>query len=479
MQRILSDRVVLGGTSGPLEVVPAALTVRDQYIVGIRRGSRSELEALPVEPDVEVVDVGSRMVTPAFVNAHTHLPMSAFRGLVNPAALRGNVVEQLFFQLEKHVTAQDVRAFALVGAYESLLAGVGCVWEHYYYGPALAEAFAQAGLSAVVAPTLQDLDGPGVDMLEEQVGATLDLAGDAKMAEAGVVAALGPHATDTVSSELWSRVRDLADTHELPIHVHVAQSVQEFERSLEVHGCSPIGRLHREGTLGVGPSVFLVHGLFVSHQDIALLDPARQLLVYCPFAQLQFGYPAHVDAWRRAGVPVAVGTDCGACNDRMDVQQELRLLAGGSAFATTFGASMERFMREGSRQTAQEVWKDRCRRFDAFSVFMESDALLRTTWSVPGGRHPKLPLGELREGGWANLLIWDLDHPVFWPAEDPLRTLCLSSVAGALWGMVVSGRWVGQRGNFHRSLLDSPAYTQAHTEATRRARELLERCGLA
>src|SRR5690606_37224016 len=120
--------------------------------------------------------------------------------------------------------AEDVRAFARLGAYESLLSGVTEVWDHYYFAEQVAEALVEVGLSGVVAPTLQDLSGPWAHRSLEELESTLTIAHSAKFAAAGVRAALGPHATDTVSDGLLRRVGQLALQENLWVHLHAAQT---------------------------------------------------------------------------------------------------------------------------------------------------------------------------------------------------------------------------------------------------------------
>ena len=73
--------------------------------------------------------------------------MNAMRGLGQLNRMRGNVVEDLYFQIEEAMNAQDIRAFARMGAYDALLVGVGTVWDHYYGGLELAH-----GIGDVDAP---------------------------------------------------------------------------------------------------------------------------------------------------------------------------------------------------------------------------------------------------------------------------------------------------------------------------------------
>jgi cytosine/adenosine deaminase-related metal-dependent hydrolase len=76
----------------------------------------------------------------------------------------------------------------------------------------------------------------------------------------------------------------------------------------------------------------------------------------------------------------------------------------------------------------------------------DSAALLSRVWSIPGRLHPEVTAGVLQRGALANLVVWDTDHPSFWPATDPLSALVMSDTVGAIETMVVAGRARGERG---------------------------------
>src|SRR5688572_23606306 len=87
-----------------------------------------------------VHDFGGRPVVPAFVNGHAHLGMAPLRGITSRRARAGDVVKDVFFRIEEHLTPSDVLAFTRLAGFECLLAGVAEVWDHYYYGEAIAQA---------------------------------------------------------------------------------------------------------------------------------------------------------------------------------------------------------------------------------------------------------------------------------------------------------------------------------------------------
>ena len=418
------------------------------------------------------------LLTPAFINAHTHLPMACFRGLDLQHATRDNLVEDLFFHVESHMLPEEIAAFAKLGAYESLLYGVGLVWEHYYAGLKLAEAIAATGLCAVVAPTLQDLSGPGVISLDRQLQATLDL-GSPGWAERGIWPALGPHATDTVSAELWGSIVELAERHALPIHIHVAQSLEEYERAEARHQMSPMEILEARGALSAEiPHALLAHAIFTSRSDLLKLDPERHTVAFCPFAQLIFAFPAHARRFMQAGVPIAVATDSAASNDAMNVQKELRFVAGLRTSPASSHQRYEEFFERPSAQRAALAWSERQRAHAEGERLSEEAWLLDTVWRTPGRMHPAFRAGQIAPGQLANLIAWDRRHVHLWPPRRPLRALSMGDPTQAIVNMMTLGKWIGTHHNYHASLLGSEAYAEALAEASSRFSALRRRAGL-
>lgn len=475
---LISDAVALPAPSPEdgLELVGAGVALEGDRIVEVCRGA-DRAAAAAREAGQPARRFDGCLITPAFVNAHTHLAMACFRGVSIEEATGANVVEDLFFELEARMSPGDIAAFARLGAYESLLSGVGLVWEHYYGGEALAEAIASTGLGAVVAPTLQDLEGPGASGWEAQLEATAALTGPGWSAR-GIWAALGPHATDTVSAELWARALTLARAHELPVHVHVAQSLEEVERSHARHGRSPIAQLDELGVLDAdeGPAhLTLIHAIFASRGDLTRLDPRRHTLGFCPYSQLIFGFPAAAPTWEELGLSWFVATDAAASNDSMNVQKELRYVAGLRTSAASASAEYQRFLARGGLEPARRVGQRRRALHTERAALADPQRLLARVWSIPGRMHPGVRVGQIAPGALANLAVWDLDHPSMWPGTRPLRTLAMGDTTGALYNLMCQGRWVGADGDYHRSLLHMQGYREARQEASQRLEALLAR----
>ena len=176
---IASKKVLLNSKNGSPSVRPAFFIIRNSLIIEVFSPSEvdfeNELAKVASSGKYIVHNFGTKLITPSFVNAHTHLAMSVFRGLSAEKYASNNMIEDFFYRVEKNFTPEDITAFSRMGAFECLLNGVGLVWDHYYRGEALAKGFQDVGLAAVIAPTLQDTRGPGVDLWESALDESLHI----------------------------------------------------------------------------------------------------------------------------------------------------------------------------------------------------------------------------------------------------------------------------------------------------------------
>lgn len=427
-------------------------------------------------------DVGRAPIVPGWVNAHTHLAMAPLRGITSQNARSKNVVNDVFFQIESNMTAQDVRAFTRMGAYESALCGTLFVWDHYYHGDAVAQALFDVGLSGVVAPTLQDQAGPFRHVWEEQIESTLNIAQQPHYQQRGIFSAFGPHAVDTVSDRLLEQVGGLSRKHELAVHMHCAQSYEEVA-ALSAFGDETDDPFEKLGEIFSQCPVLMAHGLYLNTQRITDLVARDWILAYCPYSQLQFGFLGPLRTWLDAGGAVALGTDCVASNDALDVQRELALLSGDEALSVSYSNERIELLSKGGLAASRSIEQLRKHQVKQ-SQMIDSDNLLASADGRAFYQHAHKSNAALQAaapifvGTLANFLVLDENHPSLFPADDLSRVLAYGSTQGAIkWG-VVSGKIVGQTAGWTQDWLNNEAYREARREAEARRKELFKRAGL-
>ncbi len=446
-----------------LEICPAAQ---------MRTRQRQQKAA---ELNQRIVEVGRRPIVPSFVNGHTHLSMAPLRGIASHAARLGNVVSDVFFQLEQHLTPEDVYAFTKLGAYESLFHGVGEVWDHYYHGKEVARALLQVGLTGKVAPTLQDISGPGVYDWESQLAATEEIATSDTFRLAGIDAALGPHASDSVSEPLMKEVASSASRLNLPVHLHLAQSIDEYR----------VGRNKSKTPLALrvlerleDSSVLMAHGLYLSEEECRQLVQAKWVLAFCPYSQLQFGFLSPLSTWVRVGGQWVLGTDCVASNDALDVQRELPLAGGFAALEVSFSAQRAKFLQDGSSVGANSLDNHRRSLLGGENLSVPS-SLLHSAWGLPLKKQSHEACGGISVGAQANLMVLLSEHPSLFPHDSLARTLAYGATSSAIDFMVVGGRIIGEKCGLQREILESEEYLDTLNEVRSRRDELFDRAQIS
>lgn len=454
---------------GKLELHPTLIEIEKHKIKKVTLWDRP-LNELPEKTS----KLQNKMLTPAFINMHTHLAMSFFRYQDISQTASGNMVKDYYFQLEKKLSPEDVRAFTRMGAYESLCFGVGTVWDHYYHGESVAQALCDVGLTGVVAPTLQDLEGPAKDVWEREWSHTESIRQSKTFKENHVHAALGPHATDTVSSQLWEKIQKMSSDENIPIHFHLAQSQDEFYKRLSMENLTPTEFLLHKGLFDTKNSLIMAHGIYLRESDLKILSQHRNShLVYCPFSQMIFEFPASVLQWEEHGLNWLIGTDTVGSNDSMNIQKELRAISGTPMQKLTFSETYKQFMAYPfKQQSLEELSSERHLLFQSTQKFRDPSFLLSKVWHQAGQRHPHLKTGSIEENYLANFIVWDLEHPTFWPSQT-LRGLCFNDSHSAIYNMLIAGKWVSEDGSFLEGLRNSPPYLEALKEAKGRLKKLM------
>jgi len=273
----------------------------------------------------ERVSLPDHALLPGLVNAHTHAAMTLMRGLGDDQPLMRWLQETIWPAETKHVSEDFVRDGTLLACFEMLRGGVTCFSDMYFYPDAAARAASQAGMRcmlgiiAIEFPTAYAADAH--DYLAKGL-ATRDAWRDHEL----VNFCIAPHAPYTVSDKTFERIRVLAEQLDLPIHIHIHETLHEIDESVARHGVRPLARLAGLGL--VGPSLIGVHAVHLNPDEIELLARHACSIVHCPSSNLKLASGiAPVAALKRAGVRVALGTDGAASNNRLDLLEEMRLAA--------------------------------------------------------------------------------------------------------------------------------------------------------
>jgi 5-methylthioadenosine/S-adenosylhomocysteine deaminase len=156
-----ADTIITGGLVVAMDggrhiYKEGAIVVTGDSIVAV--GPRSEIEAKYASQ--HTIDALGKMVLPGFINGHTHVPMTLFRGLHDDVTLTDWLYKYIFPAEAKNVTEPFVRWGTRLAAAEQIRAGVTTFADMYYFEDAVAEETKAAGMRGVLGETLIDFPAP-------------------------------------------------------------------------------------------------------------------------------------------------------------------------------------------------------------------------------------------------------------------------------------------------------------------------------
>lgn len=266
-------------------------------------------------------DCKGQWVTPGFINGHTHVAMSFMRDLAHD---KTNMIENFFFPIEKKLTEDDVYLFSFPSICAGIKSGVTSFVDHYYHINGLKNALNTFGARGFLAETLADLGGafPRRSNPEDYIQ-TEDWLKN-KSSSNLVEKILGPHAMDTVSLDYISEISELSKRYNIPLHMHLSQTQNEFTYCQKKYTKSPVQVAYEAGALN--SNSLAVHLIKVSDEDLKILKSSNCHIGLCPSSQIFYEHLAPIDKFNTLNIPGILGTDCAASHDSMDIMAELRTL---------------------------------------------------------------------------------------------------------------------------------------------------------
>jgi len=261
------------------------------------------------------LDASGGVIVPGFINAHMHYYSAFARGFPGkgPAGANfGEVLERLWWRLDKALTLDDVYYSAMACMIDCIKNGTTTVIDHHASQRAvrgslfrIADAARESGIRSCLCYEVSDRDGQeaaGYGIAEN--AEFIKYAGDDG---SGLLAAtFGLHASMTLSDATLQACAEASDG--CGYHVHVAEGTFDEEDSVKRYGKRVVERLGSFGMLG-GRTI-AVHCVHVDEGEMELLLESGTAVAINPESNMgnAVGCSPALEMYKR-GILLGLGTD--------------------------------------------------------------------------------------------------------------------------------------------------------------------------
>ena len=264
--------------------------------------------------DGERRDCSGCLIVPGNVCAHTHLYSALARGMpytLDPPENFVQVLQRVWWRLDRALDEKAVRASALVGGMEALLSGTTTVIDHHASPNAIdgsldviADALATLGIRSILCYETSDRDGP--ERARAGLAENRRFVHSSELNRPSLTRGMiGAHASFTLSDDTLEACADAARAHGVGVHVHAAEDTADEEDAVMVHGLRVAARLDHAGILD--RRTLLAHGVHLDESEVGLVEAAHASIAHNARSNMNNSIGrARVDA---LGTHVALGTD--------------------------------------------------------------------------------------------------------------------------------------------------------------------------
>ncbi|HDH53656.1 MAG TPA: amidohydrolase, partial [Nitrospirae bacterium] len=274
----------------------------------------------------KIIEGKDKVVFPGLINTHTHAAMVYFRGLADDLPLQDWLEKHIWPNEMKWLSSEFVDDAVELACLEMLKAGVTTYADMYFYEDTAAGKVEKIGMRGVLGSGI--IDFPWKDIAQsadDYFRHAEDLINNWKDSEL-ITPCVAPHATFTCGPDNYKRAKEMADTHNVPLHTHLAETEFEVSECRKRYGKTPVEHLDAIGFLS--ERVVAAHCVWLTDKEIEILAEKKTGVSHCIESNLKLASGiAPLPKLLNAGVKVAFGTDGAASNNDLNILGEMSTAA--------------------------------------------------------------------------------------------------------------------------------------------------------
>ena len=396
-------------------------------------------------PGAKEIDARRCIVAPGFHNLHTHLYQNFLKGMRDDLPLVGWCNEVTFpfvgVALGDQIDREELfYNFAAIGGLEQLKTGITAFVDLDMSHVAMNRAWQDLGIrgdcavqsaNAWIPPEFVKSDEVMIESLRKYFdeAAPYDLTSTS----------LGPSTPFCCTPSFLKALVDLGKETGKRVYIHVSETSGEVKESIENCGMTPLEYLDSLGV--VNDNMTIVHCVYLTEKEMQLAKERGVTTVHCPMSNMKLADGcAPIKKMLDYGIPVTLGTDGAASNDRLDMFAEMRATCHLARISNDDAAAI----------TAKEAF------------YMATEG---------GAKAMGLNSGVLEVGRPADLMLVDTFAVNMTPCHEPIKTLVWCAAPENVRTVIINGEVVLEDGDSTR--MDTKALLEKTIELDNACRAIM------
>ena len=367
-----------------------------------------------IAPEIKVPDNcriinsrGNLAISPAFYNTHTHAAMSLLRSYADDMELF-KWLQQYIWPVEAKLTPEDIYIGSELAMLEMIRTGTVFFNDMYWYPMETVKAAQKLKMRGAVGMLFLSGSDPVLEEQNTRINQELENAREAIEADGKIKLTLAPHAIYSVSRNKLLAAAEKAANEDYYIHIHLAETRNEFENCRKEHNMTPAEYLDSLGILG--KKTILAHSLFLTPHDIELIKERGAHISHMPCSNMKLGSGSfhYREIVEEHGCQITIGTDGAASNNNLSMLEEIKFAALSA-----------------KRQAHDpEVGKDQ----DIFNAATRN-----------GAQAFGINSGEIAIGKEADCLLVELNHPLMTADYNFISNMVYSADSSCIDSVICGG----------------------------------------
>ena len=364
-----------------------------------------------------VIDATNKILSPGFVNMHTHLYQNMLKGMRDDLLIK-DWCEQVTFPLcgiiNKYADKNDTDLsyyYGILGAVEQIRCGITAFGDMDVIQDSLFEAWEDVGIRGCGAIQAFNRWVPAELSVteEEQKQQILDLI--KKWHGKGLQrVAIAPSTPFACTPDYLRWLVKTGGEQGVNIYCHISETKWEIDQSLNDVGMTPLEYMESEGALCA--PLLAVHAVHFTEEEMELCKKRNVTVCYNPQSNMKLGSGiAPISEYLKKGIPCVMATDGAASNDLLDMFEDMRT-----------GLMMQK-LRNGCPECMNAN--------DIFRMATEN-----------GAKFFGIDAGVIEEGKLADVILLDTTKAHFGPVHDVIQNIVYCGKENDVETVIINGRIV-------------------------------------